>query len=186
MACKVNYGFLQICLYFCWCTASFNSSNNFKCKEKKTLKLDSTVTEPAHVFLLLLGQTKDNIAKNAITNESKVVRDDWQTGTAFRLTCYHTSGYSYPPIRWISNQWKQGLKIRWRSNDHIFRSQQEFIFEYVKQANLSHSFFCENQKTQQAAKVSEQDALLFLMKFSPSSFQVNATHMFAQCQNHKI
>lgn len=29
VACKIHNRFFQICLYFCWCPSSLNSSNNF-------------------------------------------------------------------------------------------------------------------------------------------------------------
>ena len=53
-------------------------------------------------------------------------------------------------------------------------------------SDLSHSFFCGIQKTQQVVGVSKQDALLYQMKFVPSSSQGNARHKFVLSQSHKI
>ena len=55
----------------------------------------------------------------------------------------------------------------------------------IKKTYLLHSSYGENRKTRQVVEVSKQDGLLYQEKFVRTSFQVNATHKFAQHQNHK-
>ena len=53
-------------------------------------------------------------------------------------------------------------------------------------SNLSHSTVYGIQKTQQIVVGSMPDELLYQKKFARSSSLVNAIHMFARSQNHKI
>lgn len=60
-----------------------------------------------------------------------------------------------------------------------------FMIKTKQPTYLLHSSYGENRKTQQVVEVSKQDGLLYQEKFVLTSFQVNATHKFAQHQNHK-